>query len=89
MKKDFQKIFTGFQDPPIPTRCTHRKMVKIDMDSFSDDEALARKEDSDEELEDIDFKEKEKCEVIEILEKLKEEMKENREDRKHELKLAQ
>ena len=59
MKKDFQKIFTGFQDPPVPTCCTHGKIVKICMDRFSDDEALERKEDSDEELV-VDSKEKEK-----------------------------
>ena len=46
------------------------------MDSFSDDEALARKEDSDEELV-IDSKEKEKCELVEKLEGI---IKENREN---------
>ena len=68
------------------------------MDSFSDDEALARKEDCDEELEVerkkkevINSKEKEnkvKCELVENLEKLKEAMKENRENMEADLRQA-
>ena len=56
------------QSPPA----AHTKMVKINMDSFSDDEALARKEDSDKELEVKieglrDSKEISKCELVEEL----------------------
>ena len=54
IKEDLQKIFTGFQDPPVPARRSTNistKMIKINAESFSDDElvkrwsALARKED--------------------------------------------
>ena len=54
IKEDFQKIFTGFQDPPVPAHRSTKistKMVKINVESFSDDElvkrwsVLARKED--------------------------------------------
>ena len=60
IKEDLQKIFTGFQDPPVPAhRSTNisTKMVKINVESFSDDElvkrwsSLVRKEDWDEECE--------------------------------------
>ena len=60
IKEDLQKIFTGFQDPPVPARRSTNistKMIKINAESFSDDElvkrwsAFARKEDWDEECE--------------------------------------
>ena len=60
MKEYFQNIFTGFQDPPLSARCSTKistKMVKINVESFCNDElvkrwsALARKEDWDEECE--------------------------------------
>ena len=62
MTEDFQKIFTRLQDPPVPTRCsteisTKYKMVKINVESFSEEELmkrwseLVRKESWDEECE--------------------------------------
>ena len=61
MKEDFQKIFRGFQDPPVPprrsTKISKKMVAKINVESFSDDElvkrwsALARKEDWNEECE--------------------------------------
>ena len=62
MKDKISEIFTGFQDPPVPARCsteisTKYKMVKINVESFSEEELmkklseLMRKESWDEECE--------------------------------------
>ena len=60
VKEDLQKIFTGFQNPPVPARHSTNistKMIKINAESFSDDElvkrwsAFTRKEDWHEECE--------------------------------------
>ena len=58
----FPERFTGFQDPPVPTRCstkisTKYNMVKIKVESFSEEELrkrwneLSRKESWDNEWE--------------------------------------
>ena len=62
MKKRFPEGFTGFQDPPFHARCSTKistkcKMVKINVESFSEEELrkrwneLVRKESWDEECE--------------------------------------